>query len=132
MKKFLLFGAAIGLGITAMAADFPPLTFEMTDGSTRTLASENLLMTFQDGDLTATNNETTFQAPVTGISKFYFNLDPQGVDGINDDRNSKVEVFNTTGVFMGSFENIDAARTSLAAGLYIMRSGIRTFKTVVK
>lgn len=132
MRKFLLSWAAACASIAAMAADFPTITFEMTDGTSKTLESENLSMTFQDNNLLAVNNEGIFQTPVSGISKFYFSSGVQAVDGIETDADSKVNVFSTTGVFMGSFENIEAARTSLSPGLYIMRTGSKNFKTVVK
>lgn len=132
MRKILLLGAVACISLTAMAADFPTLTFEMTDGSFKTLDSENLSMTFQDGNLLATNKDGVFQAPVSGISKFYFSSGAQAVDGIEADAGSKVNVFSTTGVFMGSFDSIETARTSLSPGLYIMRTGSKNFKTVVK
>ncbi len=132
MRKTILIGIASAIGVTAMAADFPYVTFKMTNGSSKAISSENLSMTFQDGNLVATNNDGTFQMPVSGISKFYFDSGTKVETVGAADSNSGVKVFSTTGAYLGVFESADQARESLSPGVYVMRSGNNSIKTVAK
>lgn len=132
MKKTLLIGVALACTSTCMAADMLPLTIELTDGTSKTLQSENLTMAFQEGSLVATNNDGVFQTPTSRITRFYFAGGSDGVDGVETATLSNVDVFSATGVFMGNFESADEAGKALTPGLYIMRAGNKSFKTVVR
>lgn len=132
MRKTLLIGIISVSGLMAAATDFPSITFQLSDGSSKTLSSENLSMTFQDGNLVATNSDGTFQIPVAEISKFYFDSGTLVETIAGTSSKTGVKAFSTTGAYLGSFESSEKAHETLSPGVYILRSGNNSIKTVVK
>lgn len=116
----------------AYASDFSAITFEMTDGSSASISIANLVMTVENGSIVAVSGDSQVDIPLDKLAKFRFSNNPTGVESVEIDYNTPVEVFDTTGKTLGSFDNVKAAVSSLPAGIYVMKSNSQTFKTVVK
>ncbi|MBQ7495396.1 MAG: hypothetical protein IJT75_06575 [Bacteroidaceae bacterium] len=72
MKQIAFLLMALVGTLTAMADSYPYLTFQTTDGSTGTLAVEDLKLTISDGTLTATNAVTGQTFALSDLSKMFF------------------------------------------------------------
>lgn len=74
MKKKILmtFMALWGLMQGAWCYDYPCLTFETTDGTTKSLSVESLFITFENGQLLATNTDGDEVLPLSDLVKMYF------------------------------------------------------------
>lgn len=120
--------ANISLGVAASSA----IVFEMTDGSTQDLSSDGLSMSFSDGSLVANYSGGVFQMPTSKIAKFYFKDSNTGVVGDLLLADTEVAVYNLTGIYLGTFENPQAAQSTLPAGFYIFKSADKSLKLRVK
>lgn len=136
MKKyFITLLALVGMA-TAEAEDndYPYLMFQTTDGTTTAVAASGLTITFSDGKLIATDaNNGTQIFTLTDLNKMFFSTDATGIEETEAEAdNEAVEVFTTTGISLGQFENMKAAQSALERGIYVMKSKIRTLKIAVK
>ncbi|MBM6993574.1 MAG: hypothetical protein I3J02_09990 [Prevotella sp.] len=135
MRKILLQLAMVTLS-TAVYADetYDYLAFQTTDGTEQTVSVDQLKIIFVDSKLVVTNASTNQSYSLSDLSKMYFTNTP--VTGISDveiaDDNTSVEVFNTSGISMGTFADLSAARASLSKGIYIVKSSVKTYKIAVK
>ena len=134
-KQFITLLALAGMA-TAQAEDndYPYLMFQTTDGTTTAVASSNLTITFSDGKLIATDANTGTQTfTLTDLSKMFFSTDATGIEETEAETdNEAVEVFTTTGISLGKFENMKEAQSALERGIYVMKSKSRTLKIAVK
>ena len=72
-KKTLMVCVALwGLLQSAWCYDFPYLTFETADGTTKSLSVESLFITFENGQLLATNVDGNKILSLTDLTKMYF------------------------------------------------------------
>lgn len=134
MKKWLL--AIIGLTtatVSAQAYDYGYLTIETADGTTTSLAVEQLKLTFADGQLVATNGDGSQTFTLAQLAKMYFSTN--GTNGISQtvsDDTQSVEVFTVGGLSLGTFDTLSAAKSTLGTGLYIIKKDNKTIKIAVK
>lgn len=68
MKKMLLSLSMMASTLSAMAEDYPFLTFETTDGKKNSISTTSLTISIQDGKLMAGSMELT----LVDLSKMYF------------------------------------------------------------
>ena len=68
MKKMLLSLTMMASSLTAMAQDYPYLTFETADGAKTSISTSSLTIKIQDGKLMAGSIELT----LTDLNKMYF------------------------------------------------------------
>ena len=138
MKKYLSIILALAGIATAQAEDndYPYLMFQTADGTTTAVASSNLTITFSDGKLIATDANNGIQTfTLTDLSKMFFSAtaDVTGIEETEAEEDDEaVEVFTTTGISLGKFENMKEAQSKLERGIYVMKSKSRTLKIAVK
>ncbi|MBR5062222.1 MAG: hypothetical protein IKX24_08810, partial [Prevotella sp.] len=73
MKRFVLFVALLAIvSAKALADGYPYLTFEQTNGTTTTIASTGVTITFNNGNLVATQDGTTTTIALADLNKMYF------------------------------------------------------------
>ena len=132
MKKYLLSCAGVALAMSAAAAEYPALAFELADGTVRSVSAANLSMTFAGGNLVADHAAGRLEIPVADLRKFYFTGGQASVADVALDADEAVEVYSATGMRMGRYSSEADAKADLPAGLYVMKSASRIFKTVVR
>ncbi len=131
MRKKLLVLALLMGTLSTYADDYPYLIFETTDGSRTPVEVESLTIQIVDGNLVADGK--TFS--LTSLSKMFFATTPDATSGIEDLRSADsgaVEVYSLNGMSLGSYNNVSEAKQSLQRGIYVIKSGSKTFKVAVK
>ncbi len=134
MKKTLLTMMLAGCLSSAEAYDYGYLVVQTASGSTASIATENLVLTVQDGTLVVKNSSTSTTYTLTDLSKMYFSSssDATGIAEAYAGVDEKVDIYSSAGIFVGSFSSLDAARENLAKGVYIVKSKLSTTKIVAK
>lgn len=86
-KKFMMaFVALWGVLQGAWCYDYPYLTFETSDGMTKSLSVESLYITFENGQLLATNADGDEVLVLSDLAKMYFSVDATALVGdVNQD-----------------------------------------------
>lgn len=133
MRKTMFILASMAILPTIHAYEYPYLTFENTDGTKMSVAVESLVLTINDGHIVATNTNGSLPLPLSTLGKMYFST--SGSTGINANdiqADEEVEAYSTTGVSMGKYDNITAARQSLPCGIYLIKTKRATQKITVK
>lgn len=136
MKKLLSLAAAAIISLGACAEDITSLTFRTLDGQETNLSIANgLTITFEDGQLIARADDSIFQVPLSQMQDMYFSNTPVGLKGITSDEipvGTIVRVYTTDGRMVQSYEQSEGAQPQLPAGLYMIKAGAKTTKTLVK
>lgn len=129
IKKTLL-TAFFAIPMMAMGADYPWLTFKMTDGSEMSVAAEGLAINYNEGSLqlkSATVDQTIASDMVASMR---FTTAAAAVEGITDLMNTEADYFDISGKLAGRFSTSDEARKALSSGTYIVRSNGKTIKVI--
>ena len=133
-KKFLFLIGTCLYGVMAHADSYPYFTFQKSDGSTVTMESTSLTMTFSDGKLIASNGTDSQELTVSDLLKMYFSED--GATGIQNvdvsDADGEVEVFSLQGVSYGTFGTLQSFKNSAEPGVYIVKVNGRSQKIMVR
>lgn len=138
MKKFMLILLAAMGGTVAQAYEYPYLTLQKADGTATSLSVESLVITFSNGQLSATNADGTTTFTLADLSKMLFEssptaittaISPSAVTAVTD---GAVEVYSTGGMFMGRFDSMEQARCQMRPGIYVMKQNGETKKIAVK
>lgn len=126
MKKALLLFLMAMMGTMGMkAADYPYLTFELTDGSKASVSvSSDVAMTFSGSTLTIGSETFT----LTNLSKMYFSTSDETTTGISAletaDSNEIEAIYNLQGH--------KVSRDQMQRGVYIVKTKKGTSKITVK
>ncbi len=114
--------------------DYPYLAFQTVDGSLQTVAAEGLVITFADGKLVASNGDGSRPFTLSDLSKMYFSTSAEEADAIGEveSADSPVEIYTVAGICVGRYESLKDARGSLEKGIYVVKSGSRTTKMMVR
>jgi len=134
MKKLFLILLLTTGTFVARAYDYPYLTLKTADGTTTSVSVEDLKLTFDDGELVLTNSEGSVTLTLSELSTMCF---AESTSDISTDIQSLpvdegVEVYTTGGVFVGRYESISEAKSTLRQGIYVMKTNTKSFKSVVK
>ena len=130
MKKILLF-VLLMIGTCASYADdytYPYLVFETADGTKTSVAVTDGTITIADGQLTMGGQ--TFS--LSDLSKMYFSTTTTGIANVNVDDNSFVDVYDLNGRKVLSNSQLSILNSQLPKGIYIVKSGSKTYKIAVK
>lgn len=130
MKKavFLTLFAALVTG--AQAADYNYLVFTLTDGSTQAVASANLSITFDNGQLTATSGSSTLATvPLASLAKMEFSN--TGTSGISTISTDQLTIGDATDIYDLNGHQLPKG-SQLSRGIYILKGNGRTIKVQVK
>lgn len=133
MKKFLIPTMALMLAMSASAETYPYLSFQTVDGSVVSLKSSNLNLTIEDGKLVVQNDEGSNKFVLTDLTRMFFSQSTEtAITNLNTDVNSTLQVYTTSGVFLGEFDNERSLRRSVPSGIYVVKTNGRTLKMAVK
>ena len=123
-KKFMFLISACLSVVMAHAVTYPYLTFQTSNGTTVSMATSSLIITFADGKLVATNGTQTKELSVADLSSMYFSTsEATGIkDVVVTDDDGVVEAFSLQGVSFGKFDNLQALQTSVPTGVYIVKT----------
>lgn len=69
--------------ITASAQSYDFLTFQKSTGTETSLRSDHVKITFEGGNLVATNGSETFSAPLNEMAKMFFSNTATGIQLVN-------------------------------------------------
>ena len=130
MKKILLF-VLLMIGTCASYADdytYPYLVFETADGTKTSVAVTEMTITIADGQLSVGGQ--TFS--LSDLSKMYFSTTTTGIANVNVDDNSFVDVYDLNGRKVLSNSQLSILNSQLPKGIYIVKSGSKTYKIAVK
>ena len=114
----------------AVAADYPWLTFRMTDGSELSVAAEGLAINYADGNLLLKSTTVDQIIPSDQVKSMRFTTSTDAVDEMIDILSSEADYFDVSGIKVGRFSSSDEARNVLPSGTYIVRSNKRTIKVI--
>ena len=130
MKKILLF-VLLMIGTCASYADdytYPYLVFETADGTKTSVVVTEMTITIADGQLSVGGQ--TFS--LSDLSKMYFSTTTTGIANVNVDDNSFVDVYDLNGRKVLSNSQLSILNSQLSKGIYIVKSGSKTYKIAVK
>ncbi|WP_278690728.1 hypothetical protein [Leyella stercorea] len=133
MKKFLIPTMALMLAMSASAETYPYLSFQTVDGSVVSLKSSNLNLTIEDGKLVVQNDEGSNKFVLTDLARMFFSQSTEtAITNLNTDVNSTLQVYTTSGVFLGGFDSEHSLRRSVPSGIYVVKTNGKTLKMAVK
>jgi hypothetical protein len=130
-KLFAIISLLVGT-TAAQAYDYPYLVVQSADGTTKSIAVESLVLTFQDGQLVATNGDGTQSFTLTDLSKMYFTSSTTAISQVAEQEEGPVEVYALSGMFVGRYDTLSAARANLKQGVYLMKTKGTTKKVAIK
>ena len=130
MKKVLLSLSMLAGALSAMAEDYPYLTFETANGTKTSISTASLTINIQDGKLMAGSMELT----LSDLSKMYFSTfdETMGIEDIEvfqtDDLQNAGEIYDLNGrKIVNRTEN-----RKLPSGIYVIKTKTGTRKIQVK
>ncbi len=118
-------GAALSVPSHTVAAASltaaPSMTFRTSAGESRSISAQGLVMTFDEGVLTASAGAETLQIPTADLVSMEFTEDaPSSVEGMAADPDGSLDAWRSDGTHAGRFTDLPAAFSSLPAGVYIL------------
>ena len=137
MKKWILFFMAL-VAIQTYAADYTYkyLVFTASNGTQTHLATDGLTLNIDgNGGLVAKNGEGTTTLTLASLAKMEFSADGtttaiEQVESI--DSESRVEVYNLSGIYKGSYSSIREMKSSLGKGIFLIQQNGKKTKMIIK
>lgn len=127
-NKWLMMVMLLAMAVQLHAEDaaYNYLVLSQQDGSKAVLNVSGLRIVFSEGKLVATNDDGSRSVALSDLSKMYFAQDAEGkVTGIetsvSDAVQQPVVAYTLSGVRLGRYDNMAAARRSLPKGIYVMK-----------
>lgn len=133
MKKFFACMMILTGTLTAHAYDYPYLTFQTSDGTTKSVSVESLVITFSNGQLIATTDNGSQSFSLSQLKNMFFaaNKDATAIQEIDNDSDA-IEVFTLSGHSLGQFATASEARNRIKSGVYIFKSKNKSAKIAIK
>ena len=131
MKKlFLTLVVAVATVMTANASGYEYLTIQKSDGTMISLASSGLTITFENGNLIATQNGETTTLELNSLSKMFFaeTTDIQ----MPSNALETGDVFDLQGRRVASKVQLKNLQNQLPKGIYIVKNVQKTVKVTIK
>lgn len=131
MKKLIIGFILAAVSMTGHAADYTYLTIVEQDGTKTSLTAVGLTITFNDGNLVATNSTTSESKTISlsNLASMNFSTSNETTTGIKsisiDIQDSDAVIYNLSGQQIPS-------GSSLSKGIYIIKKGSVTRKIQVK
>lgn len=122
------------LTTSAYATDYKGMTFEYADGTVLSVPSDGLtIIPTADNSLLVNSAASQTEIPMTDLHRFYFAEELSSIAAPEVDTTaSKVDVFTTDGIYLGSFSSIAEAESALPRGLYVLKTSGKTLKISVR
>ncbi len=131
MRKLLLLVAALMSTLTVFATDSFSLVFRSKDGTETKIPAAGLRMNVADGKLiVASAGNQAFN--IADLASMRFIAFTSGLTSDFAAGDTAVEVFNLSGISMGSYNSVDEFVNRVSeTGVYLVRSSAGTAKIVV-
>lgn len=125
MNKLLLTLLTTAAMVTASAADYQYLTFEMTDGTKASVEAANLSLIFDGTTLKVGKESFT----LTNLKKMYFSTGDE-TTGISQIENGELKFDNSTELF--DLKGNRVSKDQIRKGIYIVKTKNGTAKLTVR
>jgi hypothetical protein len=90
MKKMLFLAMTALVSLSALADDYPYLTFQTQDGTLTSVATSSLTLAIESGQLVVNDGEKTFT--LTDLKKMYFSTDDAtAIESLTDKKQTTAE-----------------------------------------
>ena len=90
MKKMLFLAMTALVSLSALADDYPYLTFQTQDGTLTSVATSSLTLAIESGQLVVNDGEKTFT--LTDLKKMYFSTnDATAIESLTDKKQTTAE-----------------------------------------
>lgn len=133
MKKLLLLLLISCATLIATATDYPYLVIRQLDGSETYVKSNGLSFKISDGQLTTTHTDGNSTFVFSNLESMQFSATPAGITSISANGTDPVELYTTSGVFIGKFTSIDAAQRKItSSGVYLIKQKDKTAKMLIQ
>lgn len=107
-----------------MADEFGFMVLTLNDGTTQSITSNGLSLSFTGGNLTAKNETETLTIPLNSLNAMAFSKDGvTGIDATMTDEGTE-EIYDLQGHRV--------TRAEMRKGVYIIKTKNRTYKTTVR
>ena len=129
MTKKMFLASSLCLALTAQAGDYKYLTVESSDGTTSTLLTAGLKITFTDNQLVATNgsDNKTFDLSQLKVMRFSKTGESSGIKAIET---TNASIQNADAIY--DLRGRQVSPTNIGKGLYIVKKDNRTYKVIIK
>ena len=125
MKKNVLTLLLLLVAMMAQAADYPYLTFEMTDGQKTSVSVTSLSISIADGKLTVGGQ--TFD--LSSLSKMYFSTASETTD-ISVVKNSQLTIDDDAEIY--DLQGRKVSKDQMRHGIYVVKTKNGTSKVNMK
>jgi hypothetical protein len=125
MRRFFLFLMMVVGTLSMQAADYPYLTFELSDGSKASVSvTSDMALTFSGSTLTIGTKSFT----LTNLSKMYFSAQDETVTGI-----SALETADSDDVIaIYDLQGHQVRKDQMRRGVYLIKTNKGTSKVCIK
>lgn len=133
MKKKIVLVALSLLSVAAMQADsYSHLTFQKKDGSCLSFPVASLAMVVSGEKLLVYAGSENSAIDVSDLSCMYFSTaDVTGIQEV-EKKVGMLKVYSLQGVKYGCFESMEEMRSSVPAGVYVIRQQGKTQKMIIR
>lgn len=142
LRKMILCSLLAGTATAASAQTYSYLTLQQQNGSETSLSIDGLKITFDNGNLVATNGSESTTIPLVNMQKLYFATQPTGIDGVEGTSATvsativggrlQVNAPEGSAVSVYSIDGRQVGTENLSAGAYVVKVAGRTFKVLSK
>lgn len=114
------------------ASDYSYLVFTLTDGTTQSIVTTNLSLTFNNGNLTAKNETDTLIIPLANLQKMEFSNDEATVieEYASFGQNQTLIFDNSADIY--DLRGSRITKDQMRKGIYIIKQGNKTYKITVR
>lgn len=137
-KKIFLASALCSMALYTQAVDYKYLTVTKTDGTSLPIdVSGGLTITFQDGDMVATNGSETNTFALTDLASMCFGESTDIVTLLMEPSITQpVKLYNISGLFIGNYTTSELKAmlkgANLKKGIYFIQMGDKTQKVIIR
>ncbi|HBZ34176.1 MAG TPA: hypothetical protein DEO38_03640 [Bacteroidales bacterium] len=119
--------------LSLMAYDYDYLVFSDNQGTLTAMSVENLTLSIHGSELLVSNGNQTATFALSELAYMQFSVDGTltSIDNITPD-NCHVDIYSPSGIKIGSYDNLGQALPELQTGVYVVVSGNKSQKIVVK
>ena len=127
MKKILLLTLLTSMTASMWAEESGYLVFTLNDGTTKSITTKGLKLTFANGNLTATNSTDNLTIVLASLQKMFFSdegtTEIAGTEKASDDDGEAVYY---------DLQGHQVQKNQMRKGVYIVKTKNKTYKMTVK
>ena len=131
-KKLIFLGMLTTFSGSLKATDYGYLVFTLNDGTTQSIVTTNLSLTFNGGNVTAKSDTSTLVIPLANLQKMEFSDDNTADIHETEEfgQSSALTIDESTEIF--DLQGIRVTKDQMRNGIYIVKRGNKTYKMTVK